>query len=297
MSWTPGPKPIVVGVDGSQSSDLAVDWATDEATRRNLPLHLLNAWSADFSAELIGSLLPVFERESSDTLQAAADRARAINPEVRITPRSERVGSAAALVNASLQADTVVLGSHGVGAVERVFAGSTSMQVAAHAHCPVVVVREARDGQAGVRHVVVGIDGSAASMDAVAYAVTQAAQRGCALTVVHAWEVGLVEGTMALNAPIEVWEGFEDERVAMTAEAVAGWAEKCPEVKIHTKVVRGRPAAALVEASAGADLLVVGCRGHGGFLGLLLGSVSRAVLQLAPCPVAVVRPSHDRRTS
>ena len=134
-------------------------------------------------------------------------------------------------------------------------------------------------------------------MDAVAYAVAQAALRGSDLTVVHAWDVGLVEGALALNAPIEVWEAFEDERVAMTAETVAGWSEKYPDVEVKTTVVRGRPADVLVKASAEAELLVVGSRGHGGFLGLMLGSVSRLVLHLAACPVAVVRPHQERRTA
>ena len=127
----------------------------------------------------------------------------------------------------------------------------------------------------------------------MAYAVAQAAQRNSDLTVVHAWDVGLVQGTLALNAPIEVWEGFEDERITLTAEAAAGWAETYPDVAINPRAVRGRPVDALVEASANAELLVVGSRGRGGFLGLLLGSVSRPVLHLAHCPVAVVRPHHD----
>jgi hypothetical protein len=78
-------------------------------------------------------------------------------------------------------------------------------------------------------------------MHAGTYAVRQAAPRDSDLTVVHAWEVGLGEGALALNAPMEVWEGLEEERVAMTAEAVAGWAEKYPDVHIHTRDVRGRP--------------------------------------------------------
>jgi nucleotide-binding universal stress UspA family protein len=294
MTWTSGPAPIVVGVDGSPSSDRAVDWATDEASRRNLPLHLLNAWNVDFSAELIGPLLPGFERESSDTMRAAADRVRALDPDVRVVRRSERTGAAAALVIASLRADTVVVGSRGLSTMGRLLAGSTSMQVAAHAHCPTVVVGESHATRAGRPRVVVGIDTSPASLDAVAYAVTQAAERGGDLTVVHAWDVGLVEGTLALNAPMEVWERFGAEREAMTAEAVAGWSERYPDVHVETRVVHGRAADALVDAASDAELLVVGSRGHGGFLGLLLGSVSRTVLQTAPCPVAVVRPNPGR---
>jgi nucleotide-binding universal stress UspA family protein len=199
------------------------------------------------------------------------------------------------LIRDSLAADTLVLGSRGVGALEGMLLGSTSTQVAAHAHCPVVVVRGRHRSQAQPPHIVVGFDGSPRSMDAVAYAIAQASLRQLDLTVLHAWDVSLLEGTLALNAPFEVWERFEDERVAMTAEAVAGWAEQYPDVQVHPKVVRGRPAEALAKASADADLLVVGSRGHGGFLGLLLGSVSRTVLHLAECPVAVVPARRERR--
>lgn len=295
MSWTSGPAPIVVGVDGSPSSDRAVDWATDEASRRNLPLHLINAWSVDFSAEMSASFLPAVEQESSDVLDAAADRARAISSSVRITRLQEHSGPSAALVSSSLRADTVVLGHRGVGGVERLWTGSTSMQVAAHAHCPVLVVPHTSLSVPGTGHVVVGVDGSPASSEAVGYAFFQAALRGSDLTVVHAWDVGLVQGTLALNAPIEVWEGFEVERVALASEAAAGWAEKYPDVEVHTRVVHGRPADGLVQASSNAELLVVGGRGRGGFIGLLLGSVSRTVLHLARCPVAVVHANRDQR--
>jgi nucleotide-binding universal stress UspA family protein len=125
-------------------------------------------------------------------------------------------------------------------------------------------------------------------LEAVAYAVAHAAQTGSDLTVVHGWDVSLLDGALALNAPMEVWEAFEDERQTMVAEVAAGWAEKYPEVQVRTSLVRGPAAEALLHASPDASLLVVGSRGHGGFAGLLLGSVSRRVLHGAPCPVAVV---------
>jgi nucleotide-binding universal stress UspA family protein len=137
-----------------------------------------------------------------------------------------------------------VVGSHGRRAIERVLIGSVSIQAATHAHCPVVVVPQPKD-PAAPGDVVVGVDGSPASLDAVSYAMAHAAQTGSGLTVVHGWDVGLLDGTLALNAPMEVWEAFEDERVTMVAELAAGWSEKYPEVSVHTSVVRGSAADAL----------------------------------------------------
>jgi hypothetical protein len=131
MTCTPGPEPIVVGVNGSPGSDRAVGWAANEASRRHLPLD-----RGDSSAELIGALLPAFELESVDVPQAAADPARTVDANLRITNRSERIGSGAAYVSSPLSADTVVLGSRGVGAVGRMLAGPTSVQLEAHALTP-----------------------------------------------------------------------------------------------------------------------------------------------------------------
>jgi nucleotide-binding universal stress UspA family protein len=135
------------------------------------------------------------------------------------------------------------------------------------------------------------VDGSRASEDAIAYAFTYAAETGQPVTVVSTWDVGLIRATLALNAPIEVWEGFEDDQRELVRAAVAPWTTKHPEVVVHTQITQDRAADALVRASTYASLLVVGRRGRGGFPRLLLGSVSRTVLHLARCPVAVV-PTH-----
>ncbi|MFC7615699.1 universal stress protein [Actinokineospora soli] len=159
----------------------------------------------------------------------------------------------------------VVLGSRGLGGFGGLLLGSTAVQVAAHARCPVVVVRGERSGD-----VVVGVDGSAHSVEAIAFAFGEAQRLGA--------------GVVAVTAGSQ-----EDEAARALAESVAGWAERYPDVPVRRSVVRGHAARALVDAAADAALLVVGSRGAGGFRGMLLGSVSQGVLHHATCPVAIVR--------
>jgi nucleotide-binding universal stress UspA family protein len=293
---SPIPKPLVIGVDGSVESLFAVDWGAREAAQRALPLELLHAWDADVSSETLQTLVPLLERQSADVLKAAADRARSIAPGVEIRRRHTMTRPAPALLHASLHADSIVLGSRGPGRVRAAVARSTSMQVAGHAASPVVVVK----GDSGPQRnhaVIVGVDASEGCRDALGFAFTHAAAHGAELRVVNTWSVGLVQGTLALNAPIEVWEKFEDAESDVIRTFMAPWTDKYPDVTVTTHISQGPAADALVRASNDASLLVVGSRGRGGFRSLLLGSVSRAVLHLAHCPVAVVRGTGDHRTA
>jgi nucleotide-binding universal stress UspA family protein len=95
---------------------------------------------------------------------------------------------------------------------------------------------------------------------------------------------------VALTALVEPWSELVAEQERITSEAIAQWATQFPNVDVWTRVMQGRPADVLVDASEGAELVVVGSRGRGGFRGLLLGSVSRSVMHRAHCPVAVIRP-------
>lgn len=282
---------IVVGIDGSRTGDRALDWALDDAARRKRPVHLVHAFveypkiTVEVTAD-VGDLRTYAE----SVVQEAVQRAAKLAPGVPVTT-SVRAGSAARhLVEASEYADSVVVGTHGRHGLARVFLGSTASQVAAYAVCPVVVVRTATQaiGSTGGR-VIVGVDGTKASRDAVGYAFGQAAARQASLTVVHSWWLEYDSDGL----PIALTGAQEEEvtvkhRVAVS-EAIAGWGQTYPDVEVDVHVVRADPLELLVEESADADLLVVGSRGRGGFTGLLLGSVSQHLLQLATCPVTVVR--------
>jgi nucleotide-binding universal stress UspA family protein len=141
--------------------------------------------------------------------------------------------------------------------------------------------------QTGTGRVVVGIDGSAASLDALAWAAHQADLTGAALELVAAWEWPTSFG-WAVPVPADYDPEAEVRSVLDNAVASARAAHSA--LRVDTRIVRGHPAPVLVEASKGADLLVVGSRGHGEFVGMLIGSVSEYCTTNAHCSVLVHRP-------
>lgn len=135
--------------------------------------------------------------------------------------------------------------------------------------------------------IVVGVDGSAASIKALEWAVDQAARTGAKIEAVQAWEVPTMYGTGMMVLP----GGEEFDRSARNSleAAVNGVLGGRRDVEVEFHTVGGHPAKALIDMAEGADLLVVGSRGHGGFVGSLIGSVSHYCVNHAGCPVVVVR--------
>ena len=281
---------IVVGVDGSDSSREALDWAVEEATRRRLALHVLCAWQSDYTAETVAPFVPNIEDACRSIVDTAAAHARTASPGLDVSTSTVHAQAASALIAASRSADTVVVGSRGLGAVKEALLGSTSMQLAAFASCPVVVARGPVAGGDSSPRVVVGVDGSDLSAKATGYAFEQASGWSLGITVLHVWNASMYTSGVALSALVEPLGELMTEQELITSEAITPWTEKFPDVDVTTQVMQGRPADVLVDASESAKLVVVGSRGRGGFRGLLLGSVSRSVLHRAHCPVAVIRP-------
>ena len=284
------PRAIVVGVDGSPNSDLGLDWAMEEAARRGLPLHIIHAFSYGYpmTNNGIGDAVASSRRGAEGVCRRAVAHARHAKPTLVITWDESPYGPAPTLVGASEAADTVVVGARGMSAVPGVLMGSVSVQVAAHARCPVVVVRSTPGPATAEAPVVVGVDGSALSTNAVAYAYAQASARGVGLTVVHAWWLECVEGALG-SAPGDVdWQIFAQEEHDLVSESLAGWEEKYPDVTVRRHSVRGLPVEALVRQGENACLVVLGTRGRGGFVGLVQGSVSQGVMHRAACSVAIV---------
>jgi nucleotide-binding universal stress UspA family protein len=283
---------VVAGVDGSECALQAVRWAALEAFRRHLPLRLVIAYSWP-AGGVIGNIglgvdpRVVLRDVAVGHLAAAADVATRVAPDVDVE-QVDVVGFAVPVLQAeSTRAELVVLGDRGLGGFTGLLVGSVAVELAAHASCPVVVARGPEPDDAAPRPepVVVGIDGSPLSDAAVAFAFEVASVRRVPLVAVHAWRDLLVDPTMA---PLIDWDAVQADEGEVLAERLSGWGEKYPDVSVRRLVVRDRPARALVDESGRAQLVVVGSRGRGGFTGLLLGSVSQALLHHAHCPVAVV---------
>ncbi|MFC5002576.1 universal stress protein [Dactylosporangium cerinum] len=287
---------VVVGVDGSDDSHHAVQWAAADAARRRVPLQILHACGGpQLRYPPPGLALPVAAGTGAGVhaerlLADAAVRALDVSAELTVTTELVAGRPVPALLTASQDAAAVVVGGRGRGGFTGLLVGSTGAQLADHAACPVVVVRP-RTGPAGPNEsrVVVGVDGSPSAQRALGFAVEQATLRRCGLTAVHAYQVPVPLEADGIAPDRYERDNLRDAARRQLAEAIAGMGDPSPHVEIRRDVVEGGTARVLTRAGAGAELLVVGARGRGGFAGLRLGSVSRAVLHHAPCPVAVVR--------
>ncbi len=287
-------RPVVVGVDGSGSSYRAVEWAAAEAARRGVALRLVRAFSWTTAERPTGhpgrveqyreQLLKIARHQVARAARIAADT----RPDVETTAQVEIGAPIEVLGSEAQRAQLLVLGDRGLGGLAGLMLGSVAVMLAARGACPMVIVRG--DGTRAEGPVVVGIDGSPVSEAAVAFAFEAAAARGVELVALHAWSSSAIDEALA---PFMNWDAVAVEEDAVLAERLAGWGQKYPQVAVRRHVVRDGAAHALVEASRGAQLVVVGSHGRGNATGLLLGSVSHGVLHRAHCPVAVVRPGTD----
>jgi nucleotide-binding universal stress UspA family protein len=281
--------PVVVGVDGSDSALHAVRWAADEARRRGVGLQLVHAFEIPVGYPPGFVDWHALHEALAARGRSALDQARAAAGEVvlGLTVETAQVESGAvpALVNQSASAALLVLGTRGLGGFTGLLLGSTAVELAAHAHCPVVVVR----GPSSDGPVVVGVDGTPTGESAIAFAFAEASALGTDLVAVHTWTDLLLETAFAGAAAQLDFSVLAQQAEEVLGERLAGWQEKYPDVPVSRHVSRERASRALLRHAERAQLVVVGSRGRGGFRGLLLGSTSQHLLHHAPCPVAVVR--------
>ena len=291
MSTAPSTRPIIVGVDGSAESKVAVDWAARNAAMRRVPLKLVNVLNPPVvmafpEVPMPAGYLQWQQDEGRKVLDAAAATASAAAADIEISTELVSGPSVPSLVEESKDAALIVVGCRGRGALARGLLGSVSTGLVHHAFCPVAIIHDEdplmpRPSQAPV---VVGLDGSPASEKAVGIAFEEASFRGVDLVAVHAWS-----DTGVFEFPGVDWSTQQAEAEEVLSERLSGWQERYPDVLVRRVVVGDRPAHQLLEQAESAQLLVVGSHGRGGFAGMLLGSVSTAVVHAARMPVIVTR--------
>jgi nucleotide-binding universal stress UspA family protein len=292
-------RPVAVGVDGSPSSLAAARYAAELAVRRQAPLLLIYGYQTSlYGYTPLGVPDPhamgdkKLRAEIDDLLAQAIKDLQAEYPDlVEVRARQIAGGGASVLIDESRRAAVTVVGCRGVGGFQGLLLGSVSTQVAAHAHGPVIVIRPPvsddvaeRPAQPPVGPVLVGFDGSAAAVAALRFGVAEALWRKVELIALHAYWSPLRSPTETVQAQVEAEQLLQD--------AVRPYAAEHPDLKIETRSVQSTNVEkTMVDAAREAGLTVVGCRGRGGFAGLLLGSVSRTLVHHAYGPVAVIHPS------
>ncbi len=298
----PSRQRVLVAYDGSSSSAAALTWAAREAGSRGARLRVL--FAADAEGADVGGAAVLAEMAHAAGVEIAEEGAswattldggpprEAVETDVRLA-RPDR-----ALVQASRGADLLVMGNRGRGAIAGALLGSVAFSVIAQAACPVVVVRGDSERRPGPEHpVVVGVDGSDGALASVDFAAAEAARTGAPLIVVAAWtppDLVASGGHYGVSYVADLGLRAQSGAQASADAALQRTHASHPDLTGEVRLVRDKPAKALVDTSVDAGLLVVGARGRGSVRGLFLGSVSHAAVHGAPCPVAVVRQEDER---
>ncbi|KLU11330.1 universal stress protein [Kocuria sp. SM24M-10] len=289
-------KQIVVGYDGSEFSDRALDWAIREAGALSMEVKVVVSLGRPVAMgpSIYGVFLQSIEEEAEQVAATAVSRARAHG----VTARGvvEHGDAAGVLVHESQTASVLVVGKRGRHGV-RGRVGSVSAAVAAHARCPVMVLPDRWDPQTGTREgsfagqVVVGVDKLGTDNPAIRVAAQYAENHawGLALITVVPETVSVLPGSVGANRT--VYEHLTGSAQALLDQVAQEIGAEHTGLRIDTSVLTGVPADQLLEATRSAELVAVGSRGYGGFRGLLMGSVSQAVLNDGESPVLII-PNH-----
>lgn len=280
---------IVVGVDESAGAAQALRWAVREGELHGWSPTAVMAWGL-FDQHHPGGRTEFDPNYGESNALAALDSVIAGAVGADAAPGvGRRVVCdlpARALLEAASGAELLVVGARGLGGFRGVLLGSVSQHCLHHATTPVAVVREGSALPGEGRRIVVAVDGSDTSKQALRWAITEATRRGVTLAVVNAWHqpfVGTPYPTVLFDPAL-----FREASAAVLDEALTS----CDpgDVIVERITGEGTPASVILDAAADADLVVMGSRGLGGFKGMLLGSVTTHVTRHASCPVIVVPP-------
>lgn len=275
---------IVVGVTSAPAARRAVDWAAQRAADRRMVLELLAVVGGAIGAVGEASVLDSALAGAHELVEAEAERVRALGIEVRT--RVERGSPVAKLLDAANDAALLVIGSDYRGPGSGPARGAHGVRIAAGARCPVVVVPDLDfSGRSGI---VVGVDGSPVSEQAVAFAAAEADRLGERLIAVSVWTPLEAPGNMGVY-PIEYLENMAALTEEAQAVALAGLRQQYPDLEIERRVERGYPSQIINQLAANARLAVVGSHGRGALARFLLGSISHEVLARLATVTAVIR--------
>jgi nucleotide-binding universal stress UspA family protein len=290
---------IVVGVDESEGAAEALRWAAREADLHDRALTAVMAWGFLDQHHPSGG-------EPFDPSYGEKDAADALDTIVVAALGADRAGGvgrravcdlpAAALLDASHDADLLVVGARGLGGFRGLLLGSVSQHCLHHATSPVAIVRRdverVADGVQRVERVVVAVDGSAVSRRALTWAAEEARLRDATLQVVNAWRAPYVDAYPGAAMPFDI-EAFEEASEDTIEAAVSSLGPGQLPARVQRISHHGGAAAAILDVAKGADLVVMGSRGLGGLKAALLGSVTNQVTHHASCPVVVIPDTGD----
>ena len=279
---------VTVGLDGSQESFAAADWAGREAVRRQVPLRLIHVQEWPSTPEVPLTYARTSAEHAEGILRDAVERARKEHPDLEAVTEQARGRAADELTAAADEADLMVLGSRGLGGILGYVIGSVSLAVAGAAHRPVVLVRAATERVPPPHSgIVVGVDIYRPCEPLLSFAFEEAARSGLPLRFLHSWTLPASYGYAAMVDP-EISAELGSEVAAGLDELLKPWRKTYPGVEVVGKAVVGSGAFQLVEASRDAELVIVGRRGRKVPVGPHLGHVAHAVIHHSPAPVAVV---------
>ncbi|HEX2784073.1 MAG TPA: universal stress protein [Ilumatobacteraceae bacterium] len=288
---------IIVGADGSEPSFQALRWAVHEARRHHAEVQVVSCYLVPGYAGFDGTAIypssvdvDTLQETASEVVDRAAELAATIDPTLvvdRATPMSSPV---VGITDVAMLGDEIVVGATGHSGLVAGLLGSVAAGVTHRAHVPVIVVPSKSSMEFGdsMKKIVVGVDGSPESLLALDWAYNAALLSGAELTVVHSW---LYPYPVSDSSPREVRRPMETDAENELQSSLDSLGSRLTDgsVVVHRELREDSAVDALLKEGDGADLLVVGSRGRGGFRARLLGSVSRTLVQHASCPVAVIR--------
>lgn len=284
------PGSIVVGVDGSPHAARALTWAIHQAQAEHRSLTIAHTVNAGTPGLMDSSIVDgqntrsVLDVAGHQVLDEARSKVEGAAPELEVNTVIDPADPREVLLRLSEHAAMLVVGSRGRGKLRSLLLGSVSVALVRHATCPVVVVRPERLDTIR-KGILVGADASPESRIVLELAYRQSSLHDLPLTVLDcvSYVLAGAMGAYMVPTPAEV----ERERLAL-AEAVAGMAEKYPEVHVTSRLAKGSAQEALIRLGDGMDLIVVGAHQNSRTSQALFGSVSVAVVENATCPVVVV---------